>query len=266
MIVYAVICRAKDAIVLAEHSSDSLMSGNAPQVVIALMEHLRDNPNLIQDNDMKTFVHNNAEAEDDFFQDFMNVCAMQTEIQDASVDEHYFHLYLKDGVTYCCISDDPDTRDQKVNFAFLQQIQQEFSKQNRFRIISMANAYGMDKKFAPNFRSALHYYNINHSTLRQDDKVTAMMAQVEDMKDVMGRSIQLSMRRAANLERMLQKTDEMEADIQVFYKKAKVIKKRKKKQYYRVYAAMAAMFFFFVYLMMAAACGFKLECGNSPDE
>ena len=112
MIVYAVICRPKDATVLAEHSSESLMSGNAPQVTIALMEHLRDTPNVLNDGDMKTFVHSNAEAEDDFFQDFMNVCAMQMDVSD--VDDYYFHLFRKDGVIYCCISHDPDTRDQKV--------------------------------------------------------------------------------------------------------------------------------------------------------
>ena len=64
MIVYSVIARTKDAVVLAEFSSDNLMSGNAPQVTIALMEHLRDNPHLLRDGEMKTFVHNNEDDED----------------------------------------------------------------------------------------------------------------------------------------------------------------------------------------------------------
>lgn len=113
MIIYAVICRAKDATILAEHSSESLMSGNAPQVTIALMEHLRDHPNIFKDGDMKTFVHSNGEAQDDFFQDFMNVCAMQMET-DLDIEEYFFHLFQKEKVIYCCISDDPDVRSQKV--------------------------------------------------------------------------------------------------------------------------------------------------------
>ena len=124
----------------------------------------------------------------------------------------------------------------------------------------MANAYGMDKAFAPNFRSALHYYNVNHDKLRQDDKVTKMMAQMETMKNVMGRNVQMSMRRAGNLERMVQKSEDLEADVQVFYKKAKDVKKRKQRKYYRVYAAMAAMVFLLVYLLVAAACGWTLSC------
>ena len=111
MIVYAVICRATDAVVLAEHSTDSL-SGNAPQVTIALIQHLKDNPDIVNDGELRTFVHSSNDMEDDFFSDFLNVCSMNVGLDE--MDESYFHLYLKDGVFYCCISDDPDTRDQKV--------------------------------------------------------------------------------------------------------------------------------------------------------
>jgi hypothetical protein len=110
MIVYAVICRASDATVLSEHSTDSL-SGNAPQVTIALIQHLKDHPDIVKDSELKTFVHNSDDA-DDFFSDFLNVCSMNFGLDE--IEESYFHLYLKDGVFYCCISDDPDTRDQKV--------------------------------------------------------------------------------------------------------------------------------------------------------
>jgi len=258
MIVYAVICRAKDATVLAEHSSDSLMSGNGPQVTIALLQHLKDHPDIVKDGELKTFVHNNEEGVEDFFSEFLNVCAMNFE--DDILDEYYFHLFLKDGVFYCCISDDPDTRDQKVNFAFLQQIHTEFAKANRLRRISNANAYAMDKSFAPNFRTALHYYNVNHSKLCQEEKVCKILAQVEDMKDVMGRNIQLSMQRAGNLEKMLKKSEEMEVETQVFYKKSKVNKKRQQRKYWRVYTTIGFIGVAIAYLLLVCVCGWKLDC------
>ena len=146
------------------------------------------------------------------------------------------------------------------NFAFLKQIQAEFSKQNRARRIATVNAYGMDKSFAPTFRSTLHYYNINQSTLRQDDKVTKLMAQVEDMKAVMGRNIQLSMRRAANLEKLSGISQSLEEDVQVFYKKSKVAKRNRQRKYYRVYAAMVLMILLVIYFVMAAICGWSLNC------
>lgn len=113
MIVYSVIARAKDATVLAETSSENLISGNAPQISIAFLKHLSDNPNqYIQDGEKKTFVYS-EEDEDDFFSDFMNVCAMKMDVSDI-LEEYYFHLFCKDGIFFLCISDDPDTRNQKV--------------------------------------------------------------------------------------------------------------------------------------------------------
>jgi len=117
----------------------------------------------------------------------------------------------------------------------------------------------MDKAFAPNFRSALHYYNVNHCKLVQDDKVRALMAQVEDMKVVMGRNIQLSLRRAANLEQMLQKSDDLKEDTQVFYKASKVKKRQRQKRYFRVYATVMVMVISLVYLIVTAACGWTLS-------
>ncbi|CAB9524216.1 Vesicle-associated membrane protein 7 [Seminavis robusta] len=271
MIVYAVICRAKDAVVLAEHSTDDLMSGNAPQVTIALLQHLRDHPDMIKDKEMKTFVHSNDQEESDldaFWSDFLHVCAMESEevANDVIIMEYYFHLYLKDGIFYTCISDDPDTRDQKVNFAFLQQIQSEFTKSTRFRRVSAANAYAMDKTFAPNFRSSIHYYNTNHTQLLQDDKIKSLMTAVEDMKVVMGRNIQLSMQRAGNLEKMIRQSEEMEDRTQVFYKKAKVAKRRRIRKLYRVYATLGLMLLTLLYLIMAVACGWKLQCGPQQQQ
>lgn len=118
----------------------------------------------------------------------------------------------------------------------------------------------MDKSFAPNFRSSIHYYNVNHSKLRQEQKVQAILSQVEDMKALMGRNIKLSMQRAGNLERLVKKSQEMEADIEVFRRRSKMVRKRKQRKYYRVYATLIFMVATVVYLITALACGWKLQC------
>jgi len=111
MIIYAVICRARDAAVLADCASKELR-GNASQVTQMLLEHLRDHPGLILEGECKTFVQRN-EAENDFFSHFIEACATALG-DDQFADEHYFHLYFKEEVYYCCLGDDPDVRDQKV--------------------------------------------------------------------------------------------------------------------------------------------------------
>lgn len=112
-IVYAVICRASDATILVENTSPEL-KGNAAQVTLALMQHLRDHPELVEEGDHKTLKHRNDE-EEDFFDHFVHAaCTAGAMDDDDEPDEHFFHLYLKDEVFYCCLGDDPGTRDQAV--------------------------------------------------------------------------------------------------------------------------------------------------------
>jgi len=112
-IVYAVVCRAKDAAVLAE-VCDRDIKGSVAPVMVELLQHLRDHPTFFNDGDRKTFVQRN-ESELDFFSHFIEACSAA--IGEGSEDEqqeHYFHLFFKDEVFYACLADDPDTRDQKV--------------------------------------------------------------------------------------------------------------------------------------------------------
>jgi hypothetical protein len=118
MIVYAVICRSKDAAILCEFSSEAL-SGNAPQVTAFLLEHLRDHPALVKEGDLKTFRHANPGADqEDFFSQFLQACTVaistSDELNPGDVEEYFFHLWHQDEVFYCCLGDDKDPREQKV--------------------------------------------------------------------------------------------------------------------------------------------------------
>jgi hypothetical protein len=114
-IVYVNVSRARDAAVLCEATNADLRSTNVAQVTTQLLEHLKDHPGLIQDGDCRTFVHRN-QKESDFFSNFVEACYSVMEDSDfeAIQDDHFFHLYLKDGVYYVCLGDDPDMKDQKV--------------------------------------------------------------------------------------------------------------------------------------------------------
>lgn len=119
-IVYAVICRARDAGILVEVATEALDGSNAPQVTTALLEHLRDNPAALKEGDLKTFVHRNGKDEggDDFFSQFMQACTVSItttdELDIGAVEEHFFHLWYEGGVFYCCLSDNPVPKEQKV--------------------------------------------------------------------------------------------------------------------------------------------------------
>ena len=121
-IIYAVVCRSKDAAILVE-VCDRDVKGTFGTIMIELLQHLRDHPNAyIQENDCKTFVQRNTN-EIDFFSHFLEACSAAAagfgndddeEGITAESENHYFHVYFKKGVYYCCLSDDADTGDQKV--------------------------------------------------------------------------------------------------------------------------------------------------------
>ena len=132
MIVYCVICRAKDAAVLVELSTPDL-KGNAPQVTTALLEHLRDHPQQLPEGDLRTYVNrsspssnnssrsNNSNnpfgadppAQNDIFSTFLSACTIPItsvtqdgELDLGNIQEHYFHVTNYEGVFFCCLSDD----------------------------------------------------------------------------------------------------------------------------------------------------------------
>ena len=112
-VVYVNVSRARDAAVLCEATNSDLRGTNVAQVSTQLLEHLRDHPGLIQDGDCRTFIQRNKK-EADFLSNFMEACYSVMEDFEALEDDHFFHLYLKDGVYYVCLGDDPDMKDQKV--------------------------------------------------------------------------------------------------------------------------------------------------------
>lgn len=233
MIVYTVICRSKDAAVLVEVSNEA-MQGNAPQVTTALLEHLRDNPKIIQEGELKTYIHRNGDDDlpDDIFGQMIHACTIPItsaeHLELGEVQEHYFHLWFQDGVFYCCLSDDPEPKHHKVAFAFLQAVARDFTRKYSSRKIKNVNAYALDKEFSSNVRNAMHYYNINCEKLSRDPQVNALLAQIDDMRAVLGRNINLLLERGDKIDSIMTKSEKAKRDTLVFKRKSEKMKKYKK--------------------------------------
>jgi hypothetical protein len=209
------------------------------------------------------------------------------------VEDHFFHLFLKDGVFYCCISDDPDFRDQKVyvlkkcptlyltckkktrsvfslhrlgtrrNFAFLDQICTEFTSRHRAGRIKTAHAYALDKNFSPTVRSAMHYHNINHKSIAQEERVKKVIAKVDDMTRVMGATIHLLLERGQKLDKLMKTSQDLEQDAQVFKKRSAQIKARERRRYWVKNIMLISIIVFlsgtFSYIVITGLCGKDLQ-------
>lgn len=280
MIVYAVISRSTDGIVLVESSTKGL-GGNAPQVTGMLLESLKANADLVSDGKRKTFVQRNdversssgvggTGAADDWnpFTAFADwACGLDMAVNSSSASkelnlDHFFHVYCFDKVFYICLSDDVEPRLQAVNFAFLNQIQEEFTRQYASHRIKKANAYSMDKSFSRQLGSIMHRYNTNQSTMARGDKINSLHAEVDDLKTVMGRNINVMLTRGENLDELVEKSEMLRGETVVFKKRSTELKRILWTRNYKYMSILALFVLALIYFMAAAVCGpFFQRCG-----
>jgi vesicle-associated membrane protein 7 len=255
MIVYAVICRSRDAAVLAENYSPEL-GGNAPQVTLALMERLRDCPEYLPNGESKTFAQRNEEADFFAFTSFLEAC---TGGANTALADHFFHVMHDGTIFFSCLSDDPDPRSHAVCFLFLHHAKDEFRSLYKERKIEKANAYGLNKDFGPHLRSAMHYYNTNREKLARDAQVADLQDQIESMKMVMGRNINLLLQKGEQLDMLVDKSNQMMDNTSVFKKRSGQLKSQMRWRYYKNSCLCSVLAFVAIWFFLSCACGFNFS-------
>lgn len=264
MIIYAVISRASDGQALVESSSSSL-SGNVPQVTGLLLDTLKSNPDHVPNGTRKTFVHRNDEEQAfcgamDDWNPFKSFAVNADPSPPVSSDlDYFFHVLHVDLVFYVCLSDDSQARKQAINFSFLDQVHQEFSSQYASHKIKRANAYSMEKSFSPQLRSIMHHYNTNHSSMGRDQNVEALHAQVDDLKAVMGRNINIMLNRGEKLDDMVEQSEMLMDEANVFKKTSKDLKNTVWWQNQKYILLIGSCVLALIYLLAANACGITMS-------
>jgi len=278
MIVYAVICRSSDAAILCEYCTDDL-TGNAPQCTVAILEHMRDHPNILKEGDLKTFRstskstkdQNGCVDEDNFFRQFLQACTVAITTADemdlGSVEEYFFHLWHQEGIFYCCLGDDREVRQQKVNFGFLQALSNDFGGRYSKRRIKNANSYALDKDFKPVLRCTMHHYNVCRKDIIREENVQIdhLLAKVEDLKSVLGRNLNLLLERDQHLDSLMHKASQARQDSMIFKKKSTKVKKHLATKAYKIWFLICVSVSLFLYFIILSACGFNFKYCRSED-
>jgi hypothetical protein len=138
-------------------------------------------------------------------------------------------------------------------------VKTEFTSLYKERRIENANAYGLDKDFGPHLRSAMHYYNSNSERLRREAKVENLAKQIESMKAVMGRNINLALERGENLNKLVEKSDQTRRDSLVFKKRGEHLKKTMMWQNMKYSFFLGGLAFGLVWLFVSCMCGLNLS-------
>eukprot|EP00560_Eucampia_antarctica_P002044 CAMPEP_0197833276 /NCGR_PEP_ID=MMETSP1437-20131217/18471_1 /TAXON_ID=49252 ORGANISM="Eucampia antarctica, Strain CCMP1452" /NCGR_SAMPLE_ID=MMETSP1437 /ASSEMBLY_ACC=CAM_ASM_001096 /LENGTH=241 /DNA_ID=CAMNT_0043437241 /DNA_START=39 /DNA_END=761 /DNA_ORIENTATION=+ len=238
-ILYTVVARSSDGVILAESSAVDL-KGNHPQVTAQLISSITNDLNCFAANNHKTFVH-------------------RPDIENSSELDHFFHVLSGNGVLSVCLSDDSTVREQNVNFVFLQQVQEEFEEKYPSSKIARANAYAMEQGFARKISQLMHEYSINRGSLGRTEKVAKLTAEIESLKVAMGHNIRFSLERGHNIEELIQTSDELLEEAKVFEKRSDDLRKSVKQKAQSHTMILIATCVFVIYIMSSTICGFNFK-------
>ena len=112
----------------------------------------------------------------------------------------------------------------------------------------------------------MDYYNTNRTTLGRDEKVNQLMSQVEDMKTVLGRNIQLMLEREHKVNSLLETSEQARRDSMVFRKKSIYMKRRERAKNYKMWCLIAGTVLVITYTIITTFCGLRFQKCISSDE
>eukprot|EP00592_Proboscia_alata_P020555 CAMPEP_0194417394 /NCGR_PEP_ID=MMETSP0176-20130528/16487_1 /TAXON_ID=216777 /ORGANISM="Proboscia alata, Strain PI-D3" /LENGTH=249 /DNA_ID=CAMNT_0039223271 /DNA_START=174 /DNA_END=919 /DNA_ORIENTATION=+ len=228
------ISRFSDAIVLVESTVPDV-EGNFPQVTRTIIEKLRFMD--IPDGARRTFVDNQRQesssdsaVHEPFYEGVWGMmnCNFDSPDVNQSNDEYFFHVAKDDGLVYLMLSEEigKDSR----NFSFLEELRSKFTKKFSKYKISRSNAFGMEKTFTREISSLMHFYNTHpNEGLSSEKSAEIMTAKVDDLKSVLGSNIRLMLKRESNIEALMQKTEQMEIEANIFTKNTQLARKKVEK-------------------------------------
>ncbi|KAI1234646.1 hypothetical protein IHE44_0003018 [Lamprotornis superbus] len=115
---------------------------------------------------------------------------------------YLFHYICQDRIIYLCITDDDFERSRA--FTFLQEIRKRFQTTYGSRA-QTALPYAMNSEFSSVLAAQLKY----HSESKGPDQVAETQAQIDELKGIMVRNIDLVAQRGEKLELLIDKTENL---------------------------------------------------------
>jgi len=176
-LVYSVVARGTT--VLAEHTSETTSTTNAPQVASLILDKIAPT-----DSAKLTYVYG------DHLVHYITVAGTDT---------------VPDGITYLCISSDAGGR--RVPFMFLTSVQKLFTEQYSEHDIASAPPYGLNS-FAKTLKMQMEWAD-GGAKGAGVDKGKEIREEMNAVKDVMVQNIERVLERGERIDLLVNKTDNM---------------------------------------------------------
>ncbi|SRR5579859_6713671 len=176
-LIYSVVARGTT--VLAEHTSSSTSTTNAPQVASLILDKISPS-----DSSKLTYVYG------DHLVHYITVAGNDN---------------IPDGLTYLCIS--TDTGGRRVPFLFLTSVQNLFTEQYNEHDIATAPPYGLNS-FAKTLKTQMEWAD-GGAKGSGIDKGREVREEMNAVKDVMVQNIERVLERGERIDLLVNKTDHM---------------------------------------------------------
>jgi len=162
---------------------------------------------------------------------------------------YLFHYVKEDGVTYLCITDDDFERARA--FQFLTDVKHRFEQTYGRSRIHDALPYAMNSDFAPLLASEMKRY----SESRDDDTLSRVEGQLDELKNIMVQNIDNIACRGERLELLVNKAENLNATSVSFQKTSTSVARAMYWRNIRFYVGAVLVLLLVVYIIVSLSCG-----------
>eukprot|EP00762_Andalucia_godoyi_P002750 ANDGO_04486.mRNA.1 Vesicle-associated membrane protein 713 len=133
-------------------------------------------------------------------------------------EEYMFHYIVEDGLCFMCMSSQDFSR--RVAFAFLKDVRGRWIAQFGARG-SQALAFTMQDEFSKVLKTQMNYFSTNPNA----DKLTTVKNQIDEVKNVMVKNIDMVLEREEKLQVLVEKSDDLTRNAGAFRKQGSALKR-----------------------------------------
>ncbi|XP_015275982.1 PREDICTED: vesicle-associated membrane protein 7 [Gekko japonicus] len=161
---------------------------------------------------------------------------------------YLFHYICEDRIIYLCITDDNFERSRA--FTFLNEIKKRFQNTYGSRA-QTALPYAMNSEFSTVLAAQLKY----HSETKGNEQVAETQAQVDELKGIMVRNIDLVAQRGEKLELLIDKTENLVDSSVTFKTTSRNLARAMCMKNLKLTIIIAIVTIVIIYIIVSAACG-----------
>lgn len=167
-----------------------------------------------------------------------------------SCDGHTFNYLVVNGFTYCVVA--VESVGRQIPIAYLERIKEDFTNRYGGGKAAIAVANSLKKEFGPKLKEQMQYC-MDHP--EEVSKLAKVKAQVSEVKGVMMENIEKVLDRGVKIELLVDKTENLRSQAQVFRQNGGQIKRKMWWQNMKIKLIVLAILIVLILIIVLSICG-----------